>query len=81
MKLNEEQNKKLSGYSKIEIDREEFDSLPEYSMSVPTQSGSVGIKKWKHRTPLNASDEEAIWFIGKVEGDMCNFYLAEILGE
>lgn len=74
MDLTKEEQKKLDTYPKEEITKEELMKLPEYSRSVPTQSGSMGIKKWRHRTPFNANDEEAIWFIGKVEEGMNNYY-------
>lgn len=75
MNLSEDQKKLLESYPKYEILKKDFDLLPEYSTTNPTQSGNMGVKLWKRRTPLNAKNEDAIWFIGACEKDMINFYL------
>lgn len=74
VKLSENDKQILNSYPKIELTKEQFNSLPEYSMSNPTQSGCIGVKIWKHRSPINAKDDEAVWFIGKIENDEINFY-------
>lgn len=73
--MSQDEKTKLDSYPKVELSRDEFDKLPEYSMSNPTQSGSVGIKQWKRRTPLNAEPDEAIWFLGQVKDGMNVFSL------
>lgn len=72
--LSEADTKKLERYPKIEISQEQFDNLPEYSTTTPTQSGSIGVKKWKKRTPLQTSVEEAIWFHGEIKDDMIVYH-------
>lgn len=67
--LSEADTKKLERYPKIQLTQEQFDGIPEYSMSSPTQSGAIGIKKWKKRTPLQTSVEEAIWFHGEIKDE------------
>jgi hypothetical protein len=79
IELTEEEQKKLDSYPKMEISIEDFERLPEYSLSNPTQDEhGLGVKKWRGRTPHDAMTDEAIWFIGQVEGEMINFYHAEI---
>lgn len=79
MNLTEEQKEELKGYEVIKLTSDEFKELKEYSITVPTQSGSVGIKKWKHRTPLRAPENEAVWFYGYLEGNMNKYKLIEIV--
>ena len=42
--LTDEEQKILDTYPKVKISRAEFEYLPEYSMTNPTQSGNKGIK-------------------------------------
>jgi hypothetical protein len=65
---------KLSTYEKKYVTQKEFDELPEYSLSTPTQGqNGLGVKKWKCRTPYDAPVEDAIWFYGYIEGDLCKY--------
>ncbi len=75
IELTEEFKKKLDTYEKVHLSRKEFDALPEYSLSTPTQSGPHGIKKWKHRTPPYEDESNAIWFLGEIKDKMCVYSL------
>lgn len=83
IKLTKEEKTKLDNYPKVEMTKEEFNKLPEYSLSIPTQSGSLGVKHWKKKTPFNASDEDAIWFLGEIKEDMnvCDYHHIVILDD
>jgi hypothetical protein len=75
VELTTEQETALSKYPKKEMSQAEFDALPEYSMSTPTQDESgLGVKKWKKRTPILADAKDAIWFYGCIEKEMNVFY-------
>ena len=74
VELTGEQQKVLDKYPKVTLSISEFEALPEYSMTDPTQTGSMGVKKWRRRTPLDAESSEAIWFMGEIEGPMTTFY-------
>ena len=52
--LTKEAQAKLDRYPKVELTKAEFDALPEYSLSTPTQDSSgLGVKKWKYKTPIH----------------------------
>lgn len=74
LKLTKEEKTKLDNYPKVELTKEEFNKLPKYSLSIPTQSDSLGVKRWKKKTPFNASDKDAIWFLGEIKEDMNVFH-------
>jgi len=74
VKLTEIEKQSLAKYPKTNITQDEFDKLPEYSMSEPTQDVSVGIKRWKRRTPVKASTQDAIWFLGEIKDGMNVFH-------
>jgi hypothetical protein len=81
LKLTKEEKTKLNNYPKVEMTKEEFNKLPEYSFTEPTQSGSLGVKRWKRRTPFNASDEDAIWFLGTIDENISVYHHIVILGD
>ena len=79
IELTEEFKKKLDTYEKVQISRKDFDALPEYSLSTPTQSANHGVKKWKHRTPPYEDEDAAIWFLGEIKENMCVYsHITEI---
>jgi len=47
-------------FEEIELSKEEFDSLHEYSLTVPTVSGKSGIAKWKRH-------HEGKWYLGEYD--------------
>ena len=79
IQVTKEQEDKLATYDKKELTQSEFEALPEYSMSVPTISGGIGVKRFKRRTPLNASSENAIWFYGEHSDEDQMWYFSHII--
>ena len=59
---------KRADYGVVNLTKEEFDKLPEYSEATPTpNSKGVVVQRWKTRVPKDAKDKDATWFIGEVK--------------
>ena len=74
--MNDVERATYKEYRPFILTQEEFDALSEYSTSEPTidsKSQSPPIR-WKKRTPQEAVDMYALWFIGEWNGISTDFY-------
>lgn len=73
IELTQSEKNALDKYAKVYMTKKEVRELKEYSLSNPTQSGNVGIKKWVRRTPVKADFDDAIWFLGEIKDNQIIF--------